>query len=237
MGTDDETRDRETDEFRDPTAPPPLEDPLPGTTRPIGSATQPFGMPPVEHPTPWPETPGSTYDQPTYTQPNYSLPSYDLPSAPATPQPPPARGPGGGPYPPPPPSSGPPPTAPPSPSPGPAGPGLPPPATPGRTSPYATPPAGYPSRPSNASAIVLSVLSGLMVLSCCGVLLVPALVFGILGITRQSTDPVGAASATRKGWIAFAVGVGVTVVAGIAWVVVTLVLSTGGSSDLSPAGI
>ena len=47
---------------------------------------------------------------------------------------------------------------------------------------------------------------------CCNVLGIPALILGIVGLTKQSTDPVGAAKLARYGWIAFAVSVGIVVI-------------------------
>lgn len=65
---------------------------------------------------------------------------------------------------------------------------------------YAPPP------PPNASAIVLTVLSALAVMTgyCCIIGIGP-LVFGILGITQNSTDPESAARMTKYGWITFGV--------------------------------
>lgn len=72
------------------------------------------------------------------------------------------------------------------------GPGIPP-------YPYAPPP------PPNTSAIVLTVLSGLAVVTgyCCVIGIGP-LVLGILGITKNASDPEGAARLTKIGWIVFA---------------------------------
>ena len=78
---------------------------------------------------------------------------------------------------------------------------------PGQLPPGAMPPPfAYPvPTPPNSSAIVLVVLSGLTILSgyCCIIGIGP-LIFGILGITQQSTDPDNAARMTKYGWILFA---------------------------------
>lgn len=81
----------------------------------------------------------------------------------------------------------------PAPRQGPYGPPQPPP------SPYA------PTPPPNTSAIVLTIFAGLALMSgyCCYIG-IPSLVFGILGITQQSSDPESAARMTRIGWICFA---------------------------------
>ncbi|WP_338750099.1 hypothetical protein [Janibacter alittae] len=56
--------------------------------------------------------------------------------------------------------------------------------------------------PANTSAVVLSVISGVLTLSgiCCLVGLIP-LIFGILGITQNASDPEHAKKMTRIGWI------------------------------------
>lgn len=81
--------------------------------------------------------------------------------------------------------------------------------------PYTSAPEGY-RAPSNASALVLTILSGVAVLFCAGVFVIPALVLGILGLTRQATDPEGSRRYSRWGWWAFGVGVVLTVIAVIA---------------------
>jgi len=78
---------------------------------------------------------------------------------------------------------------------------------------YAT---GQPSE-TNASAIVLTILSGIIMLSTCFVIGIPSLIFGIMALTSNTTDPVGSRKKTKTGWILFAVNVGVVVVlAGVA---------------------
>lgn len=92
----------------------------------------------------------------------------------------------------------------------PPGPGMPPPY------PYAPVQHTEP----NTSAIVLVILSSLALLTgyCCYIG-IPGLVLGILGITKQQTDPEGAARLTKIGWISFAVLTVITVLAVIAFVV------------------
>ena|SRR5665647_2168894 len=65
---------------------------------------------------------------------------------------------------------------------------------------YAT---GAPSAPSNTSAIVLTIVS---VLSLCNVLAIGSLVFGIIALTKTSTDPEGSRRSAKIGWIVFAAG-------------------------------
>ena len=63
------------------------------------------------------------------------------------------------------------------------------------------------------SAVVLTIISGLTTVACC-LFTAPALILGIVALTRQSTDPAGSARMARYGWIAFAVAIGLTLVAG-----------------------
>lgn len=82
-------------------------------------------------------------------------------------------------------------------------PGQPP--APGELPPGAPLPPPYPyppPTPPNTSAIVLTVLAGVATMTgyCCYIG-IPGLIFGILGIAQQSSDPEGAARMTRIGWI------------------------------------
>lgn len=72
--------------------------------------------------------------------------------------------------------------------------------------PYGAPGYAYPPpQPTNVSALILTILSGILALSCyCTIPGVVGLIFGILGLTKQSTDPAEAARMTKYGWIAFA---------------------------------
>ena len=64
--------------------------------------------------------------------------------------------------------------------------------------------------------MVLTVLSGLGTVSCC-LFLAPALIFGIVALTKQSNDPAGSAKMTRYGWIAFGVAMVLAVLAVVAF--------------------
>lgn len=89
--------------------------------------------------------------------------------------------------------------------------------------PYAYPP-GAPT-PTNTSAIVLIVLSSLTIFTgyCCYIG-IPGLVLGILGVTKQATDPEGAAKLTKIGWISFGALIGLTLLA-VAGVILFAVLA------------
>lgn len=94
-----------------------------------------------------------------------------------------------------------------------------PPAYPGYPG-YGYTPPGRPST-TNASTIVLLVLSGLLTASTC-IMGLPSLVMSIIAITKQDNDPEGARRLTMWGWIVLAIMVvlGAIAIAGIiAWAV------------------
>lgn len=102
---------------------------------------------------------------------------------------------------------------------------LPPPGAPQYPA-HVPPPLIYPPpTPPNTSAIVLTVLSGVTILTgyCCIIGIGP-LVFGILGITQQASDPQSAARMTKIGWALFA-GLTLLLILGIALFVVFAVLA------------
>ena len=106
-----------------------------------------------------------------------------------------------------------------------------PPLPSGAPNPFGTPP---PSSQPNTSAIVLTVLSGVATLTVyCACIGLPSLIFGILGITKQSTDPEGAARMTKIGWIVFGVMTLLTVLA-IAGVIAAAVMSESSSTSTYP---
>ena len=94
---------------------------------------------------------------------------------------------------------------------------------------YAT---GAPTAPSNTSAIVLTIVSGLTTLTTC-VIGIPSLIFGIMALTSNSTDPVGSRKKSRTGWIIFAVNAGLIVLAVVAIVAIVIANSDGGSSNFN----
>lgn len=94
---------------------------------------------------------------------------------------------------------------------------------------YGYPPYGGAPQPNNG-AVVLTIVAAVATAMCC-LLFTPSLVFGIVALTKQSTDPAGSARLTRYGWIAG----GITLALGILAVVLFFALgafsSIGGSSS------
>jgi hypothetical protein len=91
--------------------------------------------------------------------------------------------------------------------------------------PYAT----GPRQEANASAIVLTILSGITMLSTCFFIGIPSLIFGIMALTSNSTDPKGSRKKTKTGWIIFAANVGVVVL--LAVVGIVLLIATGNTTS------
>jgi len=73
---------------------------------------------------------------------------------------------------------------------------------------------GGPPAETNASAIVLTVVSALAMLGTCFIG-IPSLVFGIMALTSNRTDPVGSRKKARTGWIIFAINAAVVVALGV----------------------
>ncbi len=94
----------------------------------------------------------------------------------------------------------------------------------GQAPPYGGYATGQPGR-TNVSAVVLTVVSALMTLTCL-ITQVPALVLGIMALAKQTRDPEDSRRFARYGWIAFAVGILVLVLLAVG--IVALVVSSGG---------
>ncbi len=94
---------------------------------------------------------------------------------------------------------------------------------------YAT---GAPTVPSNTSAIILTIVSGLATMTTC-VIGIPSLIFGIMALTSNSTDPVGSRKKSRTGWIVLAVNAGVVVLLAIIAVIGLIAFSGGSSGDFN----
>ncbi|MEO5608697.1 MAG: hypothetical protein ABIQ61_06450, partial [Ornithinibacter sp.] len=91
--------------------------------------------------------------------------------------------------------------------------------------PYAPGPGAYGVEQRNASALTLTILSAISILCCGGIFSIPALVFGIIALTKQTTDPSESRRMTKFGWIAFAVGVAILVV--VAGIVIAIAVAGG----------
>lgn len=102
--------------------------------------------------------------------------------------------------------------------------------TPG--SPYGTPPPAYyqsAAPQSNTSALVLTIVSAIGTLSCC--LPLPALILGIMALTKQTTEPEQSAKLAKYGWITFGVMVALAVIAFIAFMGFAVVSSSTSTYD------
>ena len=92
---------------------------------------------------------------------------------------------------------------------------------------WQVPPPAYGAPPAqNTSAIVLTIISGIITVSCCLPGIVP-LILGIMALTKNATDPEGSRRLTKWGWIAFGVGLALALVA----LVVFVVAGTSGMFD------
>lgn len=69
--------------------------------------------------------------------------------------------------------------------------------------PYPYPPYGYPPpRPMSASALVLTIISGIMTITCyCAPASLIPLVLGAVALSKNSTDPEEADRLARIGWV------------------------------------
>jgi len=91
--------------------------------------------------------------------------------------------------------------------------------------------AGAAAVPSNTSAIVLTIVSGVSMLGTAFFVGIPSLIFGIMALTSNTTDPVGSRKKAKTGWIIFAVNAGVIALAVVAIVAIVFATSDGGSSN------
>ncbi|MDQ1537092.1 MAG: hypothetical protein QOE58_1485 [Actinomycetota bacterium] len=94
---------------------------------------------------------------------------------------------------------------------------------------YAT---GSPTQ-ANASGIVLTILSAILMLSTCFTIGVPSLVFGIMALTSNSTDPEGSRSKSKIGWIIFAINFGVVVLIAVIGFIALIAGSSNSTSSFN----
>lgn len=85
---------------------------------------------------------------------------------------------------------------------------------------WQAPPPGYGAAPTqNTSALVLTIISGITTVTCCLPGIIP-LIFGILALTKNSTDPEGSRKMAKWGWIAYAACIILSILAVVAFIVV-----------------
>ena len=80
----------------------------------------------------------------------------------------------------------------------------------------------------DTGALTLTIVSAVATVMCC-LLCLPALIFGIVALSKQSTDPQASARMTRYGWIAL----GICVALAVLLVVVFVALGVFGAFDAS----
>lgn len=83
---------------------------------------------------------------------------------------------------------------------------------------WQAPPAAYGAPPQqNTSGLVLTIIAGITTVTCCLPGIVP-LIFGILSLTKNATDPEGSRKMAKWGWISFGIGVALAVIAFVAFI-------------------
>ena len=91
---------------------------------------------------------------------------------------------------------------------------------------YAT---GAPTAPSNTSAIILTIVSGVSMLGTLFFVGIPSLIFGIMALSSNSADPIGSRKKARTGWIIFAINAGVALLVLIIGVIALIAISPSGT--------
>lgn len=91
---------------------------------------------------------------------------------------------------------------------------------------YAT---GASRAPNNTSAIILTIVAGVSMLSTVFFVGLPSLIFGIMALTSNNTDPVGSRKKSRIGWIVYAINAGAVVL--LAVIAVALLVISGVNFD------
>lgn len=87
-------------------------------------------------------------------------------------------------------------------------------------------PAFSPTTQRKSSAVTLLVVAG--VSSVVGIFLaIPAVILGILAVVHQGESPTRSAKFTRWGWMAYATGMTLTVLAGAALIAVAVYAASG----------
>lgn len=84
---------------------------------------------------------------------------------------------------------------------------------------WQAPPAAYGAAPeSNTSGLVLTIVSAIAMFTCCfGVF---PLIFGIISLSKNATDPVGSRRMSKIGWIVFGVTAAIMLIIIVAFVAI-----------------
>ncbi len=90
-------------------------------------------------------------------------------------------------------------------------------STPYGLPPYPAPPSPYGAPPPANTALALTIVSAIATLLCC-LFCLPSLIIGIVALSKQATDPHGAARLTRWGWIVLGIMAVVAVVVGVTFI-------------------
>jgi len=78
----------------------------------------------------------------------------------------------------------------------------------------------------------LTIVSALSTVTTC-VIGIPSLIFGIMALSSNNTDPVGSRKKAKIGWIIYAINLGLIVLAVVAIVAIVIANSDGGSSNFN----
>ena len=89
--------------------------------------------------------------------------------------------------------------------------------------------SGAPAVPSNTSAIILTIVSGVSMLGTLFFVGIPSLIFGIMALSSNSADPIGSRKKARTGWIIFAINAGVALLVLIIGVIALIAISPSGT--------
>lgn len=89
---------------------------------------------------------------------------------------------------------------------------------------YGYPPPGvsaYAPSQTNGSALALTIVSGLAIVSCFGILHgIVGIIFGIIALTKQSSDPEGSRRVAKTGWIVLGVLVVLSLIITGVWIAI-----------------
>jgi len=96
-----------------------------------------------------------------------------------------------------------------------------------------TPYAPLANSETNVSAVILTIVSGLSMLVSVFTVGIPSLIFGIMALTSNSTDPVGSRKKAKTGWIIYAINAVVVLLVFVIGVVALIAYSSRTSSSFN----